>query len=284
MVKFGPAGQDDTFPTIHKSVLELPEYLAARGLTALEYQCGHGIRVGEKTARALGEKAKEHGITISLHAPYYISLSSPEEDKRLNSLNYIRDAAKVLEWMGGERMVIHSGSVGKGRRADALARSLQTLSQAQKMLDTENYSQIRICPETMGKLGQLGDLEETLALCGVDERFLPCIDFGHLNARTQGGVNDYAAMAGVLDAIENALGKERAAAFHAHFSKIEYSAKGEVRHLTFEDQAFGPDFDPLAKLLCERKLCPTIICESAGRQIDDAADMLRIYTAQGGRE
>ena len=282
MVRFGPAGQDDIYPTIHKTVLDMPAYLADKGLSAFEYQCGHGVRVGEKTARALGEKAKEHGIAVSLHAPYYISLSSTEEDKRANSLTYILSAAQALDWMGGERMVVHSGSVGKGTRKDALARSLQTLAQAQQMLDEQNLPQIRICPETMGKIGQLGDLEEVMSLCGVDERFIPCIDFGHLNARTRGGVNDYAAMSAVIDTVENALGKERAAAFHSHFSKIEYSDKGEVRHLTFDDEVFGPNFDPLAKLLWERNLSPTIISESAGRQVDDANAMRELYLAAKG--
>ena len=282
MVKFGPAGQEDAFSANHKSVLEMPAYLAERGLTAFEYQCGHGVRIGEKTARALGEKAREYGISLSLHAPYFISLSSGEEEKRQNSLGYIRQAAQALDWMGGERMVIHSGSVGKGPRGDALARALQTLAEAQRMLDDEGFSHLRLCPETMGKLGQLGDLAEVLTLCGVDERFIPCVDFGHLNARTCGGVNDYDAMAAVLDALENALGRERAASFHSHFSKIEYSSKGEVRHLTFEDETFGPGFDPLARLLFERKMTPTIICESAGTQARDAAEMQNIYRAQKG--
>jgi len=90
-------------------------------------------------------------------------------------------------------------------------------------------------------------------------------------------VNDYAAMAAVLDAIANALGSERARVFHAHFSKIEYGPKGETRHLTFEDEEYGPNFEPLGRLLAERKLSPTIICESRGSQIDDAVYMLRAY-------
>jgi len=277
VVRFGPAGQDDIFPTIHKKMTDMPAYLAARGLTAFEYQCGHGVRISEASATALGEKAKEHGVAISLHAPYYISLSSPEQEKRENSLGYILKAAQAVSWMGGERVVVHTGSVGKRARTEALELARQTLTEAQQLLDEENLSHIRICPETMGKIGQLGDLGEVLTLCGVDERFLPCIDFGHLNSRSGGKVNDYNAMAAVLDAIANRLGSERARIFHAHFSKIEYGLKGEVRHLTFEDKVYGPDFEPLGRLLDERNLSPTIICESRGSQIDDAASMLQMY-------
>ena len=277
MVRFGPAGQDDIFPTVHKKMTDMPAYLAARGLTAFEYQCGHGVRVSEASATALGEKAKEYGVAISLHAPYYISLSSSEEEKRENSLGYILKSARAVSWMGGERVVIHSGSVGKMAREQATQLASQTLASAQKLLDEEGLSNIRLCPETMGKIGQLGDLDEVLTLCGVDERFLPCIDFGHLNSRTHGGLSDYAAMAEVLDAIANVLGSERARVFHAHFSKIEYGRGGEVRHLTFDDTEYGPNFDPLGLLLAERNLSPTIICESKGKQIDDAAYMLRSY-------
>jgi len=263
---------------------EMPAYLAARGLTAFEYQCGHGVRVSEASATALGEKAKEHAIAVSLHAPYYISLSSAEEEKRENSLGYILKSARAVSWMGGERVVIHSGSVGKRQRGEALELAVQTLTSAQKLLDEENLSNIRLCPETMGKIGQLGDLDEVLTLCGVDERFLPCVDFGHLNSRTQGGANDYEAMAAVLDAIENALGSQRARVFHAHFSKIEYGRGGEVRHLTFDDQEYGPNFEPLGQLLAQRGLSPTIICESRGRQIDDAVYMLRAYQKEAGND
>jgi len=284
MVKFGPAGQDDIFPTVHKKMTDMPAYLAARGLTAFEYQCGHGVRVSEASATAMGEKAREHGIAVSLHAPYYISLASSEAEKRENSLGYILSSARAVNWMGGERVVIHSGSVGKRQRSEALALARQTLDSAQKMLDEEGLSNIRLCPETMGKIGQLGDLDEVLSLCGVDERFLPCVDFGHLNCRTLGGANDYDAMAAVLDAITNALGSERGRIFHAHFAKMEYGPKGEIRHLTFDDTQFGPDFQSLGRLLAERKLSPTVICESSGRQIDDAAQMLQMYTKELGND
>ena len=277
MVKFGPAGQDDIFPTIHKKMTEMPAYLAAKGLSAFEYQCGHGVRVGKTLAAALGEEAKKHGVAISLHGPYYISLSSDEEEKRENSLGYILKSAQAVSWMGGQRVVVHSGSVGKRSRAQALTLAVDTLTRAQKMLDEHGLSDIHICPETMGKIGQLGDLDEVLALCAVDERLIPCIDFGHLNARTGGGVNSYEAMAAVLDTIENALGSQRARTFHAHFSKIEYSKGGESRHLTFEDTQYGPEFEPLARLIAQRELEPTIICESRGTQIDDAAYMLKTY-------
>lgn len=278
MIRFGPAGRDDVFPTLHKSSLEMPAYLAEKGLDAFEYQCGHGVRISETVAKALGKKAEEHGVTLSLHAPYYISLASAEEAKRENSVSYILQAARAVSWMGGDRIVVHPGGAGNGSREDALELAAETLRRAREKLDAEKLAHVRICPETMGKTNQLGTLGEVLALCAADERMLPCIDFGHLNARTGGRYSTYEQMAEILDELEATLGKERAKRFHAHFSKIEYTAKGgEKRHLTFEDTEYGPDFAPLAKLLRERGMEPTVICESAGTQIADAAAMKAMY-------
>ena len=135
---------------------------------------------------------------------------------------------------------------------------------------------VRLCMETMGRVNVLGDLEEVIQICKSDERLLPCVDFGHLNARSQGGMFNLEDFTRALDRLEQELG-ERGRVFHAHFSKIEYSKGGEVRHLTFEDQQFGPNFDHLAGLLAQRGLSPHIICESAGTQDLDALAMKNMY-------
>ena len=131
----------------------------------------------------------------------------------------------------------------------------------------------------MGKIGQLGTLEEVLALCGVDRRITPCIDFGHLNARTLGGIRSKVDYAAILDRIGEALGDARARQFHVHFSRIEYSKGGEKRHWTFAETQFGPEPQPLMELLAERRLAPVIICESAGTQAEDAKTMKRFFEA-----
>jgi deoxyribonuclease-4 len=253
--------------------------LQAQGLTAYEYQCGRGVNVGEATARALGEEAAARGIAVSLHAPYYISLASAEEEKRLGSLRYITDSARAVTWMGGCRIVVHPGGLNKRTREDATRVACDTLAAAQRELDEQGLSQVRICPETMGKINQLGDLEEVITMCGVDERFLPCVDFGHLNARTLGGLHEEGAFAAVLDRLADALGQERASQMHIHFSKIEYSAGGEKRHLTFEDTLYGPDPAPLMRELARRGWTPFVICESDGTQAEDARALRELFRA-----
>ncbi len=276
--KFGPAGNSESFTQMgYKHSLQVPEYVEKMGLDAFEYQCGRGVNIGLDKATELGCLAKEKGIALSLHAPYYISMSSIEEAKRLNSVNYILQSARAVNAMGGQRIIVHTGSCGKISREEALSLAKDTMKIAIKALDDEGLGHIRICPETMGKVNQLGTLDEVLELCTLDERLIPCIDFGHLNARDRGILKSYADFAAIFETIENKLGISRLREYHSHFSKIEYSAGGEVRHLTFEDNIFGPDFEPVAELTYKKQCSPTIICESAGTQAEDAKKMKDYY-------
>ena len=214
---------------------------------------------------------------MSLHSPYYINLATPDEEKRENSINYIMQSAEASRWLGAERIVVHSGAIGKLTRTEALEYAKITLKKAQERLDAFGYSDIRLCIETMGKINQLGDLDEVMELCLIDDRFLPTIDFGHLNARTLGSIKTKEDYEKILNTIENKLGFERLSVFHSHFSKIEYTQGGEKKHLTFEDDIFGPDFEPLAELIAKKNLSPHIICESAGTQSEDALSMKKMY-------
>ncbi len=284
--RFGPAGKAESFAAMgYKRQTDLAEYLEKFSLDAFEYQCGRGLRVNEETVAQLGVLCREKGIALSLHAPYYISLSSLEEEKRQNSIGYIVESAKIAKLLGADRVVIHSGSCSKLSREEALELAKGTLGEALKAVDEAGLSDIRLCPETMGKVNQLGTLEEVLALCALDERLIPCIDFGHLNARTFGQSNGREAYTAILDAIADKLGTERGKYFHAHFSKIQYTDKGgEKCHLTFSDTKYGPEYEPLMALLAERGLCPRIICESAGTQSEDAQTMKRCYEAEKQRK
>ena len=276
--RFGPAGISDSFAAQgYKTSLDIPAYTAGMGLDAFEYQCGHSVRLAEDKARQMAALAAEKGIVFSVHAPYYISMSSLDEEKRLGSIRYLLQSAQLCRALGGRRIIFHPGSCGKQSRAAALEKALDTLRRGVEALDEAGYGDMTLCPETLGKIGQLGDLDEVLALCGVDERIVPCIDFGHLNARTLGGIRSKADYAAILDRMGEALGDERARKFHVHFSRIEFSAGGEKRHWTFAETQFGPEPAPLMELLAERRLAPVVICESAGTQAEDARTLGQIY-------
>ena len=278
--RFGPAGTAESFAAMgYRTTLQMPEYLTKMSLDAFEYQCGRGVNITEEKARELGKRSAEAGIRLSLHAPYYISLASAEQEKRDNSVNYILSSARAADWMGADRIVVHSGGKGKMERREAMEIALATFKQAIDALDREGLGHIHLCPETMGKINQLGDLEEVMEFCRLDERVIPCIDFGHLNARTCGGLSTKADFESLFSIMENAIGIDRVRQYHAHFSKIEYSAGGEVRHLTFADEVYGPSYEHLLEITARKNCTPTIICESAGTQSEDAAEMKRYYEA-----
>ena len=273
---FGPGGNSDAFRLAgYKSTVDAPKFVKSIGLDAYEYEAGNGLSASPKILAEIGKKAAEHNIKMSFHTPYFISLSGVVEEKRLNSINYIRQSLDAAKLLGAGTIVVHSGSAAKITRDEAMRLAGDTLVKTLSQVDTYG---IKIGLETMGKINQLGTLDEVLELCRIDSAFVPVVDFGHLNARDLGGVfvtaDDYLR---VFDKIDRALGAAVACNLHCHFSKIEWTGSGEKRHLTFEDNLYGPNFEPLVETIYKNNLTPTIICESAGTQSDDALAMKKYY-------
>lgn len=273
---FGPGGNSDAFRAAGlKSTLDAPSWVKSIGLDAYEYEAGNGLAASASMLSAVGNAAKEAGVKMSFHTPYFISLSGVVEEKRLNSIRYIRESLDAAHLLGADTIVIHSGSAAQISRDEAMRLAADTL--VRTLSEVETYG-IKLGLETMGKINQLGTLDEVLELCRIDSAFVPVVDFGHLNARDLGGVftsaDDYMR---VFEKIEKAKGADVAENLHCHFSKIEWTAKGEKKHLTFEDTVFGPDFEPLMEAIVKNGLSPTIICESAGTQSDDALAMKKCY-------
>ena len=171
--KFGPAGNCDSFSKVHKSSLAAPRWIADFGLDCYEYQCGKGVHVGEDTARKVGLAAVGHGITLSLHAPYFINLANPDRDALQKTIGYITAGCQVADWMGAGRVVIHSGALMRRSRREALDIAKKSLVEVIAACDGQGFGQIALCPETMGKINQLGDLDEVLELCTLDGRLVP---------------------------------------------------------------------------------------------------------------
>ena len=171
----------------------------------------------------------------------------------------------------------------KRTRREAQDIALNSLKEIVAAVDGEGFGHITLYPETMGKINQLGDLDEVLELCTLDKRLTPCIDFGHLYARTLGELEGHEACVRMLDRVVEVLGEERASRFHSHFSKIQFTlGGGEKMHLTFDQDEFGPDPAPLMAEIARRNWNPTFICESAGTQAEDAVTMKKLYQAAQG--
>lgn len=279
---FGPGGNSDAFRLWGgRSTLDAPRFVREMGLDAYEYEAGRGVTGSDEMFRAIGKEAQRYGVKMTFHAPYFISLSGVETDKRLKSLVYIEDSLHAAHLLGADIIVVHTGSAAKISRAEAMRLATDTLYKTLESVDTRG---IAIGLETMGKKNQLGTLDEVIELCRLDPRLYPVVDFGHLNARDLGGVfPDADAYRRVFDRIGEALGWEKAAGLHCHFSKIEWTDAGEKRHLTFADDQYGPAYEPLMEAIAADGLYPTIISESAGTQSEDALTMKQCYTTIKGR-
>lgn len=277
MIKFGPSGNSEIFYAQgYKHTYEAMKWIADMGLNAYEYSFGRGVRLGEQTAEKIKNEAEKYGVSISVHAPYFINLANSETDK---NAEYFIESGVAAKWLGAKRIVFHPGSCAKIDRKIAFEAVKTNLKEMINRIDESGLSDLTYCPETMGKINQIGDLSEIIELCNIDERLLPTIDFGHLHTRGIGCINSSEDFAAILDALINGIGYERTRDMHVHFSKIEFTKAGEKRHVTFADEGFGPDFNFLAPELVKRRLEPTIICESKGTMAEDAKTMLEIYNS-----
>lgn len=278
MIKFGPAGNCKTFyEDGYKRTIEAPKWLSEHGLDAYEYSFGKGFTLPDDTAVKIGEEMKKYGITVSIHAPYYINFATPTDEMTEKSYYYVIESLRKLRLMGGTQLVVHPASQGKMTREEAIELTKKRLEVLKQKIIENGYDDMYVCLETMGKSAQIGTYEEILDFCKIYDRFLPTFDFGHINALTQGTLKTYDDYKKIIDRSIEVIGLERTKLAHIHFSKIEYGSKGEIKHLTLEDKVYGPDFEPLAKLLKDYDLNCVVICESREYMGRDAMILKNIY-------
>lgn len=284
-IRFGAGGNSKSFykDDKRKSSLEACRWLFAKGLDAYEYECTRGVKISKEFAVKLGKEAKACDIALSLHAPYYINLAAINPEKQQASMNYLLQSLEAANWMGATKVVFHPGSGNPAeegdRRENALLRAKNllaaTIEEANKL---ELLEQVYLAPETMGKQNQLGNLDEVIALCkDYPGAVYPTIDWAHLYALGKGCLQTEEDFSAVFDKIESELGDGVCQNLHCHFSPIEYTQGGEKRHHNLADKKYGPDFTLLAKVLIKRNYTPTIICESADTQAEDAVAFKHIY-------
>lgn len=279
MIKFGPSGLCMQFAEQgYKHTAKAAAWLKGLGLDCFEYSFGRGVQIKTATAEEIGKEFASCGIELSVHAPYFINLATQEEEKAQNNHRYIFDSLAALKAFGGKRCVFHPGSPLKMPRGEAVTLMLKRFETVIKLKEEYGYSDLLLCPETMGKKAQLGDLEEIIQMCNLGgEDIVPCIDFGHLNSRDLGIYHTKDDYKRTIDRLIEGVGESKTDRMHVHFSKIQYTANGELRHLTFDDDIYGPDFEPLMEVFAEYKLNPYIVCESAGTQTRDALMMKKYY-------
>ncbi|MFA6329277.1 MAG: TIM barrel protein [Candidatus Micrarchaeia archaeon] len=238
------------------------------GLDAFEFEFVHSARMAQDKVIECGKAAKENRIVLSAHAPYYVNLCSGEPEKVAASKVRILDTARILENSGGGRIVVHSGYYGKLDKKAAFEIVKNGYLDVLDSMKREGITKAILAPETTGKPSAFGNLEELYGLASEIgfERFKPTIDFAHLHARANGALNSKKDFDRIFETITGLVGKEGPRQLHCHFAGIQYSAKGELRHLTID--AKSPDFSLLAQSLVGNKCSGTIISESPNIETD----------------
>lgn len=258
-LRFGTVGSPISTPPRPGGSVGAVQRMAELGLGSLELGWVQSVRVKEETCLAIHAEARRLGILISVHAPYYINLNASKEEwpkgrKRL------MDAARFGRIAGATDIVFHPGSYFELEPAEALAVAIPRLRQCVEELREEG-NPVTLRPETMGKSGLLGSLEDVLEMARQVEGVQPCLDASHLHARAgDGSLNSTEEWKKVLLAYKKALGAASLRHLHIHLSGIEYTEKGERKHLPMADSDFH--LDAFLRALIETGCRGRILCES----------------------
>ena len=262
-------------------------WLKDLNLDALEIQCTYGVRMQEEQAILYRKLAAEHGIYLTIHAPYYISLSSLNNEVVERSKLEVKKAFELAKKLGVTRIIFHpGGGYGIDRRI-GIEKIINALNSIESELDTEN---IKIYPEIGGKVNQLGSLDEVIEICKRVKYARPCIDFGHLHAREIGSMDSVEKIVNVLKRIELELGRDILEETHFHMYPIDYTGKGEKVHKAFGDKKndeqltlfesedeYLPRATDYIEAIKHMELTPVTICEAHNTQEIGAMLMKDIY-------
>lgn len=267
---FGTAGVPQSASL--SSTLSGIQQIVELKLDCLEIEFVKGVKIGSDMCQKIKDRAKALNVCLSVHAPYYINLNSPEEGKRLASQERLLSSARMAEKCGAKSVVFHAGYYGGTDPEQAYKTIKKGLMDVVSIVKSErNPATFR--PETMGKKSQFGSLEEILFLCRDVDGILPCIDFSHIHAR-EGKANNYNEFHRILKKIEKKLGKETLKNIHIHITGVHYTAKGEMKHINLKDSDFR--YDDWIQILKDYRVEGTVICESPNLE-QDAIMLKNLY-------
>jgi len=268
--RFGPAGFPPAFKELERPIEEVPNYLHEEGLSAFEYQAvrwGPKPQMKKESAEKLGVNATQQDVWLSLHGSYFINLCGNAETVEASKKRLIA-CVTAASWMSARMVVFHPGFYGKRSTKDALQCCVEAMNEVIESMRSLGITRVHLAPETTGKPSQLGNLDETLTLCEEVESTLPTIDWSHIHAREKGKLKTIDDFREVIDTIEKRLGSDAVKNLHCHYTRVEFTEKGERCHHTMDEREYGPDFEPFAVLIAELGLKPVVISESPILDVD----------------
>ncbi|NYZ79946.1 TIM barrel protein [Candidatus Micrarchaeota archaeon] len=263
-IRIGSAGNPANFylTEYKREIMNCPTWLREIGLDAYEFQATHGVNTPKDRAELLGANAKKADVALSIHAPFFVVLTSKDKAIVERSIGRLMQATKLADIENATKVVFHPGYYGEDKKlafnacADGLMRAID---------ETKN-SRVHFCPETGGKTSSLGSLEELIEFDKLHERIELCVDFAHHHARTQGSLKTPKDFEKILETIERELGKKSVERLHCHFSQLIYGDKGERAHCSAYELGMGPDYRAFCKAVVDYSIKPTIICETQDTQ------------------
>ncbi len=262
-LRFGPAGK----PIDLKGAdyVKAIEYIAeVEKLDALEYEAVRGVRISEKKALEIRSTAEKYDVKLSMHAPYFINLASPNENTIKRSIERLQAALKAASTMNAYVVVFHVGYYKDNpSKKHAIERAIASLKTVEEWMKSNGINNTWLSPETTGKQTQIGDLNEVVQICKEVDACKPTVDWAHIYARYLGNyIKSVDHVVRVIEFIEKELGIQALKPLHTHFSRIEYGNGGEKEHHTLAEKDYGPDFEIVCKGLVETGVEAVIISES----------------------
>jgi deoxyribonuclease-4 len=268
--RFGPAGVPPFFKVLGARLPDIPIFLHEENLDAFEYQAvrwGQKPQMKQEDAESLGVQARKNDVLLSMHGSYYVNLCGKKEVVEASKKRLLA-CATAANWMGAYVVVFHMGFHGLLEKSYAFKTCVNALKDIVADMKSLGIQNVKLGPETMGKVFQVGSLDEILTICEEAEQSQLVIDWSHLHARRQGRFRKVADFRAVVEEVERRLGAEAARNMHCHFSKIEYTDKGERRHHVLDEARYGPDFEMLAEVIAEFNMRPVMICETPLLDVD----------------
>jgi len=235
------------------------------GLGAMELEFVHSINISKEKAPLVRKASEDNGIVLTCHAPYYINLNSNDTEKFNASKDRILKSAHILNLCGGWSLCFHPGFYQVSTKEDAYSKVSSAIKEMAKSLEKEKNG-VWLRPETTGKETQFGSLSEILKISSECENVMPCIDFAHLHARSNGKYNSKKEFASILEDVERTLGKRGLQNMHIHLTGIEYGEKGEKKHLNLEESDLK--FEELLSVLKDFNAKGVVISESPNVEKD----------------
>ena len=273
-IRFGPAGKPISFKG---PMVKVPRFLKSIGLDAFEYEAVRGVRISKEQAEILGKEAEKNDIAMSLHAPYFINLSSNKEQTIEKSKQRLIEAAKAAYYMKARVVVFHPGYYLKYTPEEAYIKALNALKRVSEEIEDLGIRNVWLGAETTGKKSELGSLDEVIRFSQEVDLVVPVIDWAHIYARSRGTmITSIDNVLGIIERIENEVGEKALKPLHTHFSKIIFRDYGEKEHVILSSKEHGPEFEIVCKALLEAGINAVVISESPILE-QDALVMKKIY-------